>query len=1181
MRVDRLDLTRFGHFSDFSLNFGNAPDGPDLHLVYGPNEAGKSTTLAALVDLLFGMPRSSDFDFLHQYQTLELGACLTQANTSQELRRFKNRLTDAERNQLSDSVIDVHGLSREEFRNRFSFDDSALQEGGESILENKGDLGAALFSATSGLSDLAQRMNTAMAAHDRFDDGSKSRKTDLYGLRKELAEIDKKRKQIDIEAPAWKRFKRDAENAQQRFVEQEKKVQECQRALDALQQQQRRLTTAQRIDTLRHQLVAFDALPDVPADWHARLIELQPRRIELMTRLETQKKRHAELDAQKKSVNPDKSVLQHAPTIRDLLAQRLVARQRANDILELAGTLERTQHQLDSLLLKLDLPRTSKAEEIATPEPSLLRLEQLARQHVGLQSAVEHAKQETSQLEQREKAIADSDTSAPPDITTLESLLKQIRNEAPQAQLRQASARAREYAQSLEEALRELQPWRGDAEALALQSPPSVTHLRELASRTQTHEEALRLQQNNVAQCAAKGSTIDQEIERITAGTSIDDDAAHAAREKRNAAWQTHTDALDTGAEPVALQRTARDVARTMGEDDVLSAARLLESDRVARIRQLQHDAQTQRHALSTLQTALSEATQVCEATQRETIAIAQALQLPDTHGANDIERWLAIRVRAMQAMRDNQTYKDEQANWQQRCTTLVQRLVELLTPCVPGNVIDQLANADIDECLALAEQTVERLRTEHQHYTHALEERTSLTDELTQRRDQLSAHNDAMATWQLEWQAALGTSWFAKHDAEVVASLLPEMRTLATALDKRNDLQEQIKSLERDQQRYATDTAMLHEKLRSTPPEDSARPIASPVSTELVNTEDALVEMEQWLKTTEQEQSTLEHVASEKATLDAVLEELQAEVQPIEQQIAEMQSSCKVETVVELQKLLEQNRDRVSLNGRLQEYLAELVDEHNVPMTESAISVLSQLDSSVLVADIRSREDQLNEERERLNECHHTYRTAQDALNTMAGEADAAKLMEQRENLLLEVKERAFENLRARIGRAVVLEGLRRFRDQHRSGMMQRARDTFLAITCGNFSDLRSHPDDKGVERLFAVKRDGGTQLSANMSTGTRFQLYLALRIAAYHEYCQHRTPLPFVADDIMETFDDERSAAAFTQLAEMAKHGQVIYLTHHRHLIDIAKRVVAPNLSVHELPARIINETNAAAAT
>ena len=38
------------------------------------------------------------------------------------------------------------------------------------------------------------------------------------------------------------------------------------------------------------------------------------------------------------------------------------------------------------------------------------------------------------------------------------------------------------------------------------------------------------------------------------------------------------------------------------------------------------------------------------------------------------------------------------------------------------------------------------------------------------------------------------------------------------------------------------------------------------------------------------------------------------------------------------------------------------------------------------------------------------------------------------------------------------------------------------------------------------------------------------------------------------METFDDARAAEAFALLGEMSRSGQVIYLTHHQHLCEIA---------------------------
>ncbi|MCL2384917.1 MAG: hypothetical protein FWC84_03715, partial [Alphaproteobacteria bacterium] len=77
----------------------------------------------------------------------------------------------------------------------------------------------------------------------------------------------------------------------------------------------------------------------------------------------------------------------------------------------------------------------------------------------------------------------------------------------------------------------------------------------------------------------------------------------------------------------------------------------------------------------------------------------------------------------------------------------------------------------------------------------------------------------------------------------------------------------------------------------------------------------------------------------------------------------------------------------------------------------------------------------------------------------------------------------------------------------------------------------------------------------------------YLALRVAGYHEFARVRPPVPFIADDIMETFDDFRAEEAVRLFADMATIGQVIYFTHHQHIVAIARRI-CPAARMHELP-------------
>lgn len=194
MRLRRLDLTRYGRFTDQSLDFGPRPEGlPDLHIVYGPNEAGKSTAFAAFLDLLFGIGMQSPFDFLHPYSTMRIGGLLEFGNEARAFTRIKrpqNSLLDSSDRPISESAIrgELGGIDREAYRTMFSLDDETLEKGGDGILASKGDLGELLFSASAGLADLSRKLVDLKGEADRFYK-FRARSGQLADLKARLSEL--------------------------------------------------------------------------------------------------------------------------------------------------------------------------------------------------------------------------------------------------------------------------------------------------------------------------------------------------------------------------------------------------------------------------------------------------------------------------------------------------------------------------------------------------------------------------------------------------------------------------------------------------------------------------------------------------------------------------------------------------------------------------------------------------------------------------------------------------------------------------------------------------------------------------------------------------------------------------------------------------------------------------------
>ena len=177
MRLRRLVLSRYGMFTDHALDFGERNgDGPDLHLVYGLNEAGKSTALAGFLDLLFGIEQQSRYKFLHGYEAMRIDSDLEidgRVHRFARIRRKRESLVDEHGRPVADGVL-VHalgGMTREAYRAMFSLDDETLEEGGEEILRSEGDLGQLLFASSAGLVELTRALKGLRQGAEQFHRG--------------------------------------------------------------------------------------------------------------------------------------------------------------------------------------------------------------------------------------------------------------------------------------------------------------------------------------------------------------------------------------------------------------------------------------------------------------------------------------------------------------------------------------------------------------------------------------------------------------------------------------------------------------------------------------------------------------------------------------------------------------------------------------------------------------------------------------------------------------------------------------------------------------------------------------------------------------------------------------------------------------------------------------------------
>jgi len=154
------------------------------------------------------------------------------------------------------------------------------------------------------------------------------------------------------------------------------------------------------------------------------------------------------------------------------------------------------------------------------------------------------------------------------------------------------------------------------------------------------------------------------------------------------------------------------------------------------------------------------------------------------------------------------------------------------------------------------------------------------------------------------------------------------------------------------------------------------------------------------------------------------------------------------------------------------------------------------------------------------------------------------------------------------KLSHMVLAKAMERYRQSNQSPVLSIAGDYFKTMTQGSFAGLRADFDDKGDPVIKAKRPDGKMLALAEMSDGSRDQLFLALRLGGLARYVKANGPMPFIVDDVLVHFDDDRSAAALAALGELAKETQVVFFTHHKHLISLAESSVSDEiLRVHTL--------------
>jgi hypothetical protein len=162
--------------------------------------------------------------------------------------------------------------------------------------------------------------------------------------------------------------------------------------------------------------------------------------------------------------------------------------------------------------------------------------------------------------------------------------------------------------------------------------------------------------------------------------------------------------------------------------------------------------------------------------------------------------------------------------------------------------------------------------------------------------------------------------------------------------------------------------------------------------------------------------------------------------------------------------------------------------------------------------------------------------------------ESEIAELREERKRAR---RERDRYWLLARVTRAAE----RQFREAHQPELVRRAGEIMETLTAGRYDTLLLGDDeDPDLVQVRGSHLASPLPVESPLSTGTREQIWFALRMAVVDLVEGGGEPLPLVLDEVFVNWDEARRGAALGMLADLSERRQVLLVTCHPRFADEA---------------------------
>ena len=1128
MRLVSLILDSYGPFLNQELTFDPTPG--RINLLVAPNGAGKSVLRGAFSDLLFDIGHQSPMTFAYPAARLRLTARVRlEGGGTRVLMRRKgqgNTLSDgAEPIAPEDLRGLLGGADQDLFEALFALDSHALRRGGGELSHSKGQLGHMLLAGGGGLGTerLRDEMIRDRDAIGRADHRHIARP--LWRAAAEAAEAGRWLAHAALRPDAWQGMeKRAADTERQLAVLREERV-----ALEA------ELSGLTALRAVRPWLARRDAAlavlaaagevprlePDFEVRWH-RAVEEHVR----FGAAAAERVRQAAEAATLAGQAPDTTLLQAAGQIEQVLRDAVTAASATNDL----PHVEAGYHDAVVEAARLRRELGWEATVPLPPAPALRAARELLTARTGLVADAENTARELAKARQHLKgARADLDALPPAeDTAALAALVRDLRAAGDPARRLDTARRARRDAEAaLVAALAALPERALTREQLAESKAPAEATLAACEAALTEAETACRDALRECRGVVRDRAGAEADLAALTRTAALPEPGAlAAARAARDRLWDDLRDGA--AADAVGFERALRHA-------DAVADTLIAHATQAAKAEGLRQDIETFAARQSAAELACKGTAERLTRAQEDLAALAGAAGAPAQAMPAALRAFLAARDTALQRGIALDRARAEEADLVAALDEAARGLADLgvagegLAPMLGAaeTRVADFRDAVAARKAALADVPQSRARHAgpHRRRGPGMPGAGGVDGGVARCRGRVGA---------ARWGVAGGHRRGAGTGRAVARAgnrrrfrECPHPAYMRAAID---GFAAGIAAL----------CAQVAPDLAALPPREAAVRLRSMLRAQ----QDAATLRQADLRKRDKALAQAAEAGGKARAAATELAALRAALGAVDDEAAAAQLD-RVRRVATADKELAEARRHIATQGG---------DQPEAQL--EAMAAASSAEEELRIGALEARQAKLGP----LIEAASAEARSAAEERDRAGQGEAAQeAAARREAALATLARHAEEALVLHAAISLLRAGMAAGRDTEGSAAVARIGAVFRQITGGAHAEVAVQDD--GTDRvLVALETDGTTaKLVGELSEGTSDQLYLALRIAALEAYVRANPPLPFIADDVLQTFDDVRATAALRALLDLSAHVQVIVLTHHPHVQTLARALPA----------------------